>query len=237
MIGAIRYISSFVIFMAIAGSWAVLAALFGVKQRRGGAYDRSARFWAVGMLRGTRIAVRVEGGEHLDPDTPCVYMSSHASFIDIWAILAAIPGTIRFVYKKGMDWIPLMGIALRAAKHLPIDRHSRSQAFATYDRAAGMIRRGFSAVLFPEGTRSRNGRLQPFKKGSFVLAISAGAPVIPVFCENTYELMPRGSWSPKPGTVTLRIGAPIPTAGLRYEDRDRVAAATRAALVALGARE
>jgi 1-acyl-sn-glycerol-3-phosphate acyltransferase len=100
-----------------------------------------------------------------------------------------------------------------------------------------MIRRGFSAVLFPEGTRSRDGRLQPFKKGSFVLAISAGAPVIPVFCENTYELMPRRSWSPKPGTVTLRIGAPIPTAGLRYEDRDRIAAATRAALIALGARE
>ena len=237
MIRAFRYISSFVFYMAIAGSWAVLAALLGVKQRRGGAYDRSARFWGVGMLRGTRISVRVEGDEYLNPDRPCVYMSNHASFIDIWAILAAIPGTIRFVYKKGMDWIPLMGIALRAAKHLPIDRHSRSQAFATYDRAAGMIRRGFSAVLFPEGTRSRDGRLQPFKKGSFVLAISAGAPVIPVFCENTYELMPRGSWSPKPGTVTLRFGAPIPTAGLRYEDRDRIAAATRAALIALGARE
>ncbi len=237
MIQAIRYIVSFVVYITWTGSWAVSAALLGVRQRPGGAYDKSARAWGVGMLRGTGITVRVEGREHLDPGTPCVYMVNHASFIDIWAILAEIPGTIRFVYKKGMDWIPLMGIALRAARHMPIDRHNRSRAFSMYDRAAGMIRRGFSAVVFPEGTRSRDGRLKPFKKGSFVLAISAGAPVIPVFCENTHELMPRGSWSPRRGTVTLRIGAPIPTAGLTYQDRDRVANATRAALLGLGARE
>jgi len=237
MIQAIRYIVSFVVYITWTSLWAIGAALLGVRQRPGGAYDRSARAWGVGMLRGTGITVRVVGREHLDPGTPCVYMSNHASVIDIWAILAEIPGTIRFVYKKGMDWIPLMGLALRAAKHLPIDRHNRSRAFSMFDRAAGMIRRGFSAVVFPEGTRSRDGRLKPFRKGSFVLAISAGAPVIPVFCENTYELMPRGSWSPRRGTVTLRIGAPIPTAGLGYDDRDRVADATRKALIALGARE
>lgn len=237
MIQAIRYISSFIVYIVWTCTWAIGAALLGVRQRPGGAYDQSARAWGVGMLRGTGITVRVEGREHLDPDTPCVYMSNHASMIDIWAILAEIPGTIRFVYKKGMDWIPLMGVALRAAKHLPIDRHNRSRAFSLYDRAAGMIRRGFSAVVFPEGTRSPDGRLKPFRKGSFVLAISAGAPVIPIFCENTYELMPRGSWSPRQGTVTLRVGAPIPTAGLTYEDRDKVANATRAAMLALGARE
>jgi 1-acyl-sn-glycerol-3-phosphate acyltransferase len=237
MIQAIRYIVSLVVYITWTCTWAIGAALLGVRQRPGGAYDKSARAWGVGMLRGTGITVRVVGREHLDPGTPCVYMSNHASVIDICAILAEIPGTIRFVYKKGMDWIPLMGLALRAAKHLPIDRSSRSRAFSMYDRAAGMIRRGFSAVVFPEGTRSLDGRLKPFKKGSFVLAIAAGAPVIPIFCENTYELMPRGSWSPKQGVVTLRIGAPIPTAGLSYEDRDQVASATRQALIALGARE
>jgi 1-acyl-sn-glycerol-3-phosphate acyltransferase len=237
MIQAIRYISSLLVYITWTCTWAIGAALLGVRQRPGGAYDQSARAWGVGMLRGTGVTVRVVGREHLAPGTPCVYMSNHASVIDIWAILAEIPGTIRFVYKKGMDWIPLMGLALRAAKHLPIDRNSRSRAFSMYDRAAGMIRRGFSAVVFPEGTRSRDGRLKPFKKGSFVLAISAGAPVVPIFCENTYELMPRGSWSPRQGTVTLRIGAPIPTAGLGYDDRDRVADATRKALIALGARE
>lgn len=237
MMQALRYISSFLIYMAVAGTWAVVAALFRVRQRTGGAYDRSARLWGVGMLRGTGIEVKLEGAEHLDPSRPCVYMSSHASFIDIWAILAVIPGTIRFIYKKGMNWIPLMGIALRSARHLPIDRRRRSQAFATYNEAAAMVREGFSAVVFPEGTRSRDGRLKAFKKGPFVLAITAGAPVVPIYCHNTYELMPRGSWSPKRGTVTLRVGAPIPTAGLGPEDREQVAQATRAALLGLGARE
>jgi 1-acyl-sn-glycerol-3-phosphate acyltransferase len=211
--------------------------LLGVKQRPGGVYDSAARQWALGMLRGTGITVAVRGRERLDPSRPCVYIANHASFADIWAILAEVPGTIRFVYKKGMDWIPLMGLAMRAARHIPIDRHNRSRAFSMYDRAAEMVRGGLSAIVFPEGTRSRGGRLMPFKKGPFVLAIAAGVPVVPIYCENTYELMPPGSFRPRPGTVTLHIGAEIPTAGLTYEDRDRIAQETRAALLALGARE
>ncbi|HEX7023407.1 MAG TPA: lysophospholipid acyltransferase family protein [Gemmatimonadales bacterium] len=237
MIQTLRYVFSFIRLMAWHGSRVLLAGLAGVKQKPGGVYDDAARQWGAGMLRGTGISVRVMGREHLDPSRPCVYISTHTSFVDIWAIVAEIPGTIRFVYKKGMDWIPLMGLAMRAARHIPIDRRNRSRSFSMYDRAAGMIRSGLSAVVFAEGTRSRDGRLKPFKKGPFVLAIAAGAPIVPVFCENTYELMPRRSWSPKPGVVTLHIGAPIPTAGLGYEDRDRLARETRAALLALGARE
>lgn len=237
MMQTIRYIFAFVGYMAYNGGRVLLATLIGVRHRPGGVYDRGARHWAVGMLRSTGIRVQVIGRERLDPSRPCVYIANHASFVDIWAILAEIPGTIRFVYKKGMDWIPLMGIAMRAARHIPIDRHNRSRAFSMYDRAAGMVRGGLSAIVFAEGTRSRNGRLMPFKKGPFVLAIAAGVPVVPVFCENTYELMPRGSWSPRRGTVTLRIGEEIPTTGLTYEDRDRVAQETRAALLGMGARE
>jgi len=232
----LRYLFSFAVYMGWHGCRSLAAALAGVKQRTGGVYDDVARRWAQGMLRGTRIRVEVKGRERLRPEVPCVYISNHASFVDIWAILAEFPGTIRFVYKKGMDWIPLMGSALRAARHIPIDRHNRSRAFSVYDKAARMIREeGMSAVVFAEGTRSRDGKLKPFKKGPFVLAISAGVPVIPVFCENTHALMPRGSWSPKPGVVTIHVGAPIPTAGLDYEARDRLAQETRAALLALGA--
>jgi 1-acyl-sn-glycerol-3-phosphate acyltransferase len=237
MIRVIRYVTAFARYMGWHGSRVLLAALLGVKQRTGGVYDSAARRWALGMLRGTGIRVEVKGRERLDPSRPCVYIANHASFADIWAILAEIPGTIRFVYKKGMDWIPLMGLAMRAARHIPIDRHNRSRAFSMYDRAAEMVRGGLSAIVFPEGTRSRGGRLMPFKKGPFVLAIAAGVPVVPIYCENTYELMPPGSFRPRPGTVTLHIGAEIPTAGLTYEDRDRIAQETRAALLALGARE
>jgi 1-acyl-sn-glycerol-3-phosphate acyltransferase len=209
----------------------------GVRQRTGGIYDRAAREWGRAMLRGTGIRVEVEGRESLDPATPKVYIANHASQVDIWALLAELPGTVRFVYKKGMDWIPLMGIAMRAARHIPIKRQVKSAAFAAYDEAAGYIRAGSSAVVFAEGTRSRNGKLMPFKKGPFVLAIAAQAPVVPVFCEGTFVLMPRGSWSPRRGTVVLRIGAAIPTVGMTYEDRAPLADRTRVALLALGAKE
>jgi 1-acyl-sn-glycerol-3-phosphate acyltransferase len=238
MIGFLRYVTSFIFYMSWSAGKVLLAALIGVKQRPGGVYDWGARHWAQGMLRGTGITVRVEGRERLLTPEPKVYISNHASFVDIWAMLAEFPGTIRFIYKKGMDWIPLMGQAMRAARHIPINRQSRSASFASYDEAAKFIRdEGISAIVFAEGTRSRNGLLKPFKKGPFVLAIAAGAPVVPVFCENTYELMPRGSWSPKPGIVTLKIGEPIPTAGLTVAARDALATQTRAAIVALGARE
>lgn len=237
MIGFLRYLVSFVGFTSWYGVQILGSALLGVKQRTGGIYDRSSRGWARGMLRGTGIRTRVEGRERLDPSVPVVYVANHASFADIWAIITEFPGTIRFVYKKQMDWIPVFGLCLRAMKHIAIDRKKRSQTFAAYDDAAERIRQGISAVVFVEGTRSTDGRLLPFKKGSFVLAISAQVPVVPVFCENTHALMPRGSFSPKPGMVTLRIGSPIPTVGLGQDDRDQLARDARAALLGLGARE
>lgn len=237
MIGFARYIVSFVRYMGWHGTRVLWSALRGVKQTPGGVYDDGARQWARGMLRGCHVTVDVQGREHLDPGTSRVYISNHTSFIDIWAIVAEFPGTIRFVYKKGMNWIPLMGQAMRAARHIPIDRKNRSATFAAYDDAAKYLQDGTSAVIFPEGTRSRDGRLKPLKKGSFVLAIAAQVPVVPVLCENAYELMPRGSWSPKPGVVTLKIGAPIPTTGLTIDARDDLARRCREALLALGARE
>jgi 1-acyl-sn-glycerol-3-phosphate acyltransferase len=238
MMGFLRYVSSFIVYMGWWGGKVLFSALTGVKQKTGGIYDTAARRWAQGMLRGTHIKVVVEGRERLLTPEPKVFVANHASFVDIWAILAEFPGTIRFVYKKGMDWIPLMGQAMRAARHIPIDRRKVSAAFAAFDEAARFVRdEGSSAVVFPEGSRSLDGRLKALKKGPFVLAIAAGAPVVPVYCANTFELMPRGSWSPKPGTVTLRIGEPIPTVGLDVEARDALAKQARAALLAMGARE
>jgi 1-acyl-sn-glycerol-3-phosphate acyltransferase len=237
VIRTLRYLASYVVYMGYWGSRVLLAAIFGVRQRPGGIYDRAAREWGRGMLRATGMTVRVEGRERLDPTVPKVYIANHASQVDIWALLAEFPGTLRFVYKKGMDWIPLMGLAMRAARHIPIKRQVKSAAFAAYDEAAGYIRAGSSAVVFAEGTRSRDGRLQPFKKGPFVLAIAAQAPVVPVLCLGTFELLPRGSWSPKSGTVTLRVAEQIPTAGMTYEDRARLAERTRTELLAMGATE
>ena len=234
MIGFLRYALGWIIYMGWWGSGVVLSALLGRPYRPGNIYDRSGREWGRGMLRFSRITVQVVGREHI-PNAPVVYISNHASEIDIWALLAELPGSVRFVYKKGMDWIPLMGLAMRRARHIPIKRQVKSQAFSAYDEAAKLIQGGISAVVFPEGTRSRDGKLQPLKRGVFVLAIAAQVPAIPVYCENTYALLPKGSFSPKPGVITIHIGEPIPTAGMGYDDRNELAERARAELIKMGA--
>ncbi len=236
MIGFLRYTLGWIVFMGWWGSGVVVSALFGVRYRPGNIYDRAGRQWGKGMLRFCRIAVRVMNDDRIPPE-PVVYISNHASQIDIWALLAELPGSVRFVYKKGMDWIPLMGLAMRRARHIPIKRQVKSQAFSAYDEAATLIQGGISAVVFAEGTRSRNGRLQPFKRGPFVLGIAAQVPVVPIFCENTYALMPRGSFSPRPGRITIHVGKPIPTRGMSYEDRGTLAEQARAQLIKMGAIE
>lgn len=237
MIRFLRFGISFVGATFWHGGSVLLAALFRVRHQTGGVYDRAGRNWGRVLLRGTGIRVNVEPRERLDGAVPKVYISNHASFVDIWALLRELPGTVRFVFKREFLYIPILGMAMRAALHIPIDRTNRAAAFASYDAAAKLIRSGVSAVVFAEGTRSRDGRLQPFKKGPFVLAIAAQAPVVPVFCADTFEKMPKGSLRPKPGTVSLRIGEPIPTAGLGYEDRDALAARCREAMLSLGATE
>ncbi len=237
MIRAIRYTASVVVLTLWYASKPVLAALIGVRHRPGGVYDRAGRDWGRAVLRWNRIAVEVEGRERLDAARPSVYIANHASFVDILAMLAELPGSVRFVYKKGMNRIPMLGLAMRRSRHIAIDRKNRAAAFAVYEEAAAAIGEGMSAVLFAEGTRCRDGRLQPFRKGAFLLALAARVPVVPVLCVNTFETLPRGSLSPRPGTVSLRIGQAIPTDGMTARDREQLAQRTRAALVEMGARE
>ena len=234
MIQTLRYLLAITILTVWHGGAVIVSALLRVKHREGGVYDRAQRRWGRGMLRWTGVQVRVEGGEKLS-SAPAVYIANHASFIDIWALLQELPGTVRFVFKKEMNRIPVLGLAMRSMQHIPIDRKNLSAAFAAYEEAAVLIRGGISAVVFAEGTRSRDGKLHTFKKGPFVLAIAAGVPVIPVLCEGTFAALPKGSMTPRRGRVTLRIGDPIPTTGLSYDDRNPLSQSARAQLVAMGA--
>ena len=234
MIRFLRYALGWIVYMGWWGSGVVVSALVGVRYRPGNIYDRSGREWGRGMLRFCRITVRVASRERI-PAGSAVFMSNHASQIDIWALLALLPGSVRFVFKKRMVWIPLMGLAMRRGQAHPDRSQVQSRAFCSYDEAAKPIQGGISAVVFAEGTRSRDGRLKPFKRGPFVLAIAAGAPVVPVFCDDTYERMPKGSIGPRAGPITMQIGSPIPTRGMAYEDRDQVSEAARRAVIELGA--
>jgi 1-acyl-sn-glycerol-3-phosphate acyltransferase len=235
MVRAIRYLLSTLVFTVYYGTRVLVAALSGIRHRPGGLFDRLQRSYGVALLRANRMTVSVEGLDWIPVGQPVVFVSNHLSWVDIWALLAGLPGTIRFVFKKELSRVPFLGPAINAMGHIEIDRANRGSAFAAYDRAAEQVRAGTSAVVFAEGTRSMTGRLLPFKKGPFVLAIAAGVPVVPVVCLDTFERLPKRSLLPRPGPITVRIGRPIPTAGLGYDARDRLAAETRTAMLGLGA--
>ncbi len=212
------------------GTGVVMAGLLGIERRPGGVYDRAAKRWARNALWAAGVPYRVVGLEAVAVDRPFVIASNHQSWFDIFLLAAALPGSLRFVAKKELARVPLLGRAMRHAGHIFIDRQNRQAAFGAYDEAAAAIREGISAVVFPEGTRSRTGELLPFKKGPFVLAIAAGVPLVPAYCAGTFTLLPKGSWRIRSHPVALLFGRPISTEGLRYEDRERLMEETRRAI-------
>jgi 1-acyl-sn-glycerol-3-phosphate acyltransferase len=215
-------------------SVATLAGLFRVPNRRGGIYDWANNDWARDILSAAGTPVIAEGLEHIPRDRPVLYASNHSSMFDIWALFATLPGSVRFVAKQELFRIPLLGAGMRAAGHIPIHRTAGKRAFAAYDEAAELIRKGNSSpVVFPEGTRSRTGELLPFKNAPFALAIAAQVPIVPVYVHHTFEILPKGGWRLRPRPIRLLVGPPISTVGLGAKDRERLRDEVRAAMVAL----
>lgn len=210
----------------------IAASLAGVRRRLGGVYDRAGREWGRKNLAANRLTVTVSGEENI-PDGPAVFVANHVSFVDIWVLVGYLPGTVRFLAKRELLRVPIFGWAMKSAGHIPIDRQNRRAAVDACGEAGMLIRAGTSAIVFGEGTRSRTGELLPLKKGAFVLAIQAGVPVVPVYLEGTYEVLPKGTVFLRRRPIHLRIGEPIGTTGLTYEDRDALVARGRDALIAL----
>ena len=215
---------------------AAVAGLLRVQHRPGGVYDWRGRNWSRLILWAAGTPVRAEGLDGIPRGGPVVYASNHSSMFDIWALFATLPGSVRFVAKQELFRIPLLGGAMRAAGHIAIDRTLKMRAFEAYDDAARTIRQGFSAVVFPEGTRSRTGQLLPFKNAPFALAIAAQVPLVPVYVHHTFEILPKGRYLLHPRPIRLLVGQPLPTAGLTADDRETLRERTRAQIVALKAR-
>src|SRR5690242_14371217 len=186
------------------------------------------------MVQAARVQYRAEGFQHVPPQgKPVVFASNHQSWFDIFLLCTVLPTQVRFVAKRELRSIPILGRAMKSAGHIFINRQNRQQAFSAYDEAAKVIQSGTSAIVFPEGTRSRTGDLQPFKKGPFVLAIAAQVPIVPVYCAGTFTLKAKGRWTISPHPVAVMFGDPIATTGLTYEDRDTLSDRVRAAIEAL----
>jgi len=168
-----------------------------------------ARYWARFSLfcSGCRVIVQEEDNI---PDCPAVYMPNHVSHFDVFAILGHLNVQFRWTVKKELFRIPLLGLAMRRAGYILIDRANHDKAMQSMRLAAGRIRSGTSIVIFPEGTRSCNGGLQfPFKKGGFHLALDAGVPIVPITVNGTCDILPKHGIRVRPGTITLVIGKPI----------------------------
>jgi 1-acyl-sn-glycerol-3-phosphate acyltransferase len=173
------------------------------------------------------IGFRVAGVEHLPRDRSAVYCSNHQSNIDPPVLFATLHPRMHILYKQEMDRIPILTRAFRMGGFIPIDRRNKEAAMRSIEAGARSIREGSSFLIFPEGTRSRTEDLLPFKKGGFIMAILAQAPIVPVAIQGGRSAMRKGSWIIRPVTVSIRVGRPVETAGLALEDRDRLIARVR----------
>ncbi len=189
------------------------------------------RLWGNINLKAAGVTVNVHGLERLDPSRPAVYAVNHQSWFDIFAILAKLPVQFRWLAKEELFRIPLFGQAMRAAGYIPIDRRDRRKAFQSLDEASRRVREGTSIVIFPEGTRSKDGVIQPFKKGGIILAINSNQPIVPVSLSGSYAILPKvGRWTIRPGRIRMTIGEPIETSEYTIEDRDEVIHRVREAI-------
>lgn len=206
------------------GLMVIVAALFGVKDREGSIYDNAPRWWARCLVWAAGIRVRLHNEERMRSGEPRIYVSNHISWFDVLTLAAVLP-RYKFVGKAELFRIPLFGRAARAAGMIPIERENRKSAFESYRVAADRIRAGASVVVFPEGTRGRSYALRPFKKGPFVLAVAAGVPMVPTIVHGSLEVMSRDSFRIRSGEVHIHFLESIDTAGLTYEDRNRLSRA------------
>lgn len=209
---------------AVMGTISLIASLFDATGRT---QHRVAQCWGGMLLKAAGVRVRVEGLEKLTPGASYVFAANHLSFMDIPVILASIPAQFRFLAKESLFGVPFIGYHLQRAGHLRVRRDDARASLKTMAIAAAAIReRGVSVLIFPEGGRSPR-EMEEFKEGAAYVAIKAGVPVVPVGLDGTREVLPMGSLLVKPGRVVLRIGDPIPAAGLGIHDRHRITAELR----------
>ena len=178
-----------------------------------------ANLWARMLLWLTSTRVDVIGKENVLMEKPQIFMANHQSDFDILIVLAHIPGQFRWIAKKELFKIPIFGKAMRNAGYIEIDRQNHEKALKSLDEAAQKIREGKSVVTFPEGTRSRDGKIRPFKQGMFHLAIQAGVPIVPISIIGAHEIMPKRTLKVKPGRITMVIDRPVDVSGYTLETR------------------
>lgn len=189
--------------------FASLAIVASILDRSGKVYHFLGKIWAKLLLWIAGVKVEVIGLENINSDENYVYVANHSSGFDIPVVMASIPGQLRIVFKKELTKIPLFGWQLRIGPYILIDRENPTKAMESLEIAKKKIEKGASVLLFAEGTRSRDGNIQPFKRGAFTLATRSGKKIVPLTIKGTFEILPKKKFRIKPGTVKLFVDPPI----------------------------
>ena len=212
--------------------FAVMAAIISYFAAGGeNTTHKVASLWGKTLLRISGVTVEVTGQENIPPNTPLIFMANHQSNFDILALLACISVQFRWISKKEVFYIPVMGHAMKRAGYISIDRENHVKSILDLDEAAQKIKNGKSLMTFPEGTRSRDGKIRPFKKGMFYLAIKSGVPIIPLSIRGSRAIMPSKSLRIHPGKITMIIDKPIDVKKYSIENHDELMTNVRNVIV------
>ena len=190
-----------------------------------------ARFaWSPSNLWLTGSRVHLEPLPPL-PDGPLIFASNHESALDIWVLFKVLPRSVRFIAKAELFRLPVFGAYMRLGGHVPVDRRNHAQAVQSLRQAGEVVRAGTSLIVFPEGTRSLDGRVHPFKKGPFVVAMEAGVPVVPVAISGSGKVTPKRAIAIWPGPIRVAVGEPVRPAD--FPDRTALLTEVRRRMIAL----
>jgi 1-acyl-sn-glycerol-3-phosphate acyltransferase len=189
--------------------------------------------WSRECLRVAGVRLQTSGLEHVLRDRPQIFFSSHSSFADICVLASVLPVQFRWLARKEIFRVPFIGWHLARSGHLKIDRGDRDSAVRLLGEAAEKVRGGLNLLVFPEGTRSPDGALRPFKKGVFHLAIDAGVPIVPIRLLGTQRIVPKGTRQINASDVSLRVGPPLEAGNLGRADLEPLMERVRSAMRAL----
>ncbi len=183
------------------------------------------------LMRAIGVRTHIEGLENVPPRV-CIFAANHISAIDPMAFIPAIPRRVAILVKQELFRIPLLGSAMKAAYFVPVNRSDRDAAAASLDLSIERLKQGTSFAIYPEGTRSPDGRLRPLKKGAFIMAVGAAVPIVPVSIAGAQRIMQKGSWKIRSGDITVRFGPPIDGAEYTAETRDTLRERIEASIAA-----
>ena len=227
MIGAVGLFVFYILLLIVSAPFVIFCRAFRIS-----APLLVGANWAMRVSRAVLgIKVEVSGLERFDPGAAYVFMANHESFLDGPLLFVLIPQRIRVILKKSSFAIPVLGWIMLTAGFIPVDRRAGGGGVRGIERAVrAMKEKGYSFLIFPEGTRSLDGRLGRFRRGGFFLAVEAGAPIVPVTIRGTFELMPKGRFGSKKGTVRVEFHDPVPVEGYSVRDMDELMGKVRDAI-------